>query len=72
MRTMMCGSSLLVFVLVGGAGSWLEVLLAQKATCAPSRTTNRNSVEVPQTQFIDSLMDIRGSWAWVCWRRSPS
>ena len=56
----MRGTSFLVSVLVGGAGSWSEVLVARMATCLPSLTTNRSPVEVPQTQFIDSVMDIRG------------
>ena len=58
MRTTMRGTSLLVSVLVGGAGSWLKVPVALAATGAPSRTTNRSSVEVPQIQSIDSSMDI--------------
>ena len=41
----MRGSSLLVSVLVGGAGSGREVLFARVATRAPSHTTSRSSTE---------------------------
>ena len=50
----MRGTSLLVSVLVGGAGSWLKVPVALTATGAPSRTTNRSSV-VPQIQSVEAV-----------------
>ena len=59
MRTTMRGTSLLVSVLVGGASSWFTVPVALTATGAPSRTTNRSSVDSAVArrcllvQFID-------------------
>ena len=59
---MMRGTSLQVSVLVCGAGSWAEVLVARMATRAPSRSTSRSC-----TQALGE-----GSLRWRCLRLSPS
>ena len=67
----MRGTSLLVSVLVSGAGSWFKVPVALTATGAPSRTTNRSSVDSAVArrcllvQFIDGCgrpCALAGTW----------
>ena len=58
----MRGTLLLVSVLVGGAGSWFKVPVALTATGAPSRTTNRSSVDVV---LVPVLMQGLGLQSWT-------